>query len=280
MAEIVKLSIIGFGLMGGSIAKALRGSGKYSVTAYDADAAVLKKAEEESLADVYTPDALRAVKDADIVAVCLYPRAAVDFILWNMEAFKPGAVVTDICGVKRLVCDEILPHLRKDVAFVPAHPMAGREKKGFAMSDGGLFKGCNYLIAADEKAPGVEAVKKLALDLGAGRVVFTDPEKHDAYIAYTSQLPHAISCAYVQCMGGRSLIDHAAGSLKDVSRVADINAVMWSELFTENADNLSAECERLAGELLTLGKQIANRDAKALEGYMRTSAEAMEKRNE
>jgi prephenate dehydrogenase len=279
MAE-TNLSVIGFGLMGGSIAKALKRRGKYRVTAYDTDPAVLKKAEGEGLAAVYTSDALQAVKEADIVVVCLYPKAAADFILSNMEAFKPGAVITDICGVKRLVCDEVFPHLRKDVAFVPGHPMAGREKKGLAMSDGSLFDGCNYLVAANENAPGVKTVREFAYDLGAGRVVFTEPEKHDKYIAYTSQLPHAISCAYVRCMEGRPVIDHSAGSLKDVSRVADINAGMWSELFIENADNLARECGRLAEELMEIARYIREGDETALGEYMRTAADAMEKRNE
>lgn len=276
----IKLSVIGFGLMGGSIGKALKGNGNYQVTAYDADENVLEKAKRENAAQHYTTDALTALKDAELIALCLYPALSVKILLKHMDALKSGAIVTDICGVKRYMTEQILPALRKDVSFIPAHPMAGREKKGFAMSDGELFKNCNYLIVKNGcNAKAVEKVTQFALDLGAGNIVYTSPEKHDEYIAFTSQLPHVISCAYVQCMKSRKVADHAAGSMKDVSRVANINAAMWSELFIKNRDYIAKECRNMAQEMLLIAQMIEDGDEKKLASYMQACADAMEKTN-
>lgn len=276
----IKLSVIGFGLMGGSIGKALKSNERYVVTAYDGDESALEKARGENAAKVYTTDALTAVKDADLVILCLYPASSVNFMLQTMHAFKSGAVVTDICGVKRYMAEQILPALRKDVHFIPAHPMAGREKKGFAISDGGLFKNCNYLVVKDGySAEAVKKVTQLAKDLGAGNIVYTSLDKHDEYIAFTSQLPHVISCAYVQCMQGRKVAGHAAGSMKDVSRVANINATMWSELFIKNRDYTAKECRNMAQELLRLAQMMEDGDEDKLASYMQACADAMEKIN-
>lgn len=278
MAVMMHTAVIGCGLMGGSIARALKKTGRYHITVYDRDTAVLQKAQETGAAHDYTACAHTALKEAALVIICLYPKASVDFILQNMAAFKQNTVITDICGVKRYIEQSIVPALRTDISFIPAHPMAGREKKGFAMSDGELFTGCNYLVIPDhynEKA--VETVTRMAKDLGAGKVVFTEARRHDEYIAYTSQLPHAISCAYVNCMNGRPLLDHSAGSLKDVSRVANINAPMWSELFMENADNISQECEHMAAELLKIAKYIKENNGEGLNEYMQHCADTMEK---
>jgi prephenate dehydrogenase len=277
MAVKIKTAIIGCGLMGGSAAKALKNSGRYAVTVYDTDDAVLQKAREEQAADAYTADAHTAIRDAALVVVCLYPQASVDFILQNMSKFSENAVITDICGVKRLMEDAVLPNLRPDLRFIPAHPMAGREKKGFEMSDGGVFTNCNYLIIKNNFDPqAVALVAQMAKDMGAGRIVYTEAKKHDEFIAYTSQLPHAISCAYVNCMEGRPVLDHSAGSLKDVSRVANINASMWSELFIENADHISAECVRMAAELLKISQYIKEKNGAGLAQYMQQCADQME----
>jgi len=204
----------------------------------------------------------------------------VQFIMENMPYFKPGSVVTDICGVKGPVIDGILPFLRPDIDFVPAHPMAGRERAGYQYSDAALFDRCNYLMTplAGNKPQSVELVKRFAGALGAGAIVVTDPKEHDEMIAYTSQLPHALAVAYVLGAAGRNPLPFSAGSYRDVSRVAAINAPMWAELFLANGETLLTEIEGLSKYLSNIGKYIKEGDRQGLEYTLAEAARLKEER--
>jgi prephenate dehydrogenase len=276
----LKVTLVGMGLMGGSFAKALKRGAGASVTAL----ARREEAAREALADGAADHAFTRAEDAlpgaDLTVVCLNPGDAVRFITENMALFKPGSVITDICGVKRPVIEGILPFLRPDVDFVPAHPMAGRERAGYKFSVPELFDKCNYLITPLErnKPENIELIKRIAGALGAGNIVVTDPEEHDSMIAYTSQLPHALAVAYVLLAGGRDPLPFSAGSYRDVSRVAAINAGMWAELFLANGKALLGEIEGLVSFMENISGYIRAGDGQGLENALSAAARAKEER--
>ncbi len=276
----LKITIIGMGLMGGSFAKALkRGTGAV-VTGFGRNMDALQDIVDEGILDHATTDPAEAVRDADLTVVCLNPDVAVRFIADNMPHFKSGSVVTDICGVKQPVIDGIIPHLRPDVGFVPAHPMAGRERAGYQYSVETLFDNCNYIVTplALNSVYHIDMVKRFAGSLGAGTIVLAEPGEHDEMIAFTSQLPHALAVAYVLAAGARDPLPFSAGSYRDVSRVAAINAPMWAELFVENQPALLAEMKALQSVLDELERLLAAGDRQGLTGLLAQAAKTKEER--
>jgi prephenate dehydrogenase len=276
----INLSVIGVGLMGGSILKALKDQDNKpkSIKAFDIDKDILNAVLKKELADVATDDAKEAIKDADLIVISLYPKLGAAFIKDNIAAFKPGCVITDICGVKREVYKEIKDALRSDIHFVGGHPMAGREHKGFSYSTPDLFLGCKYILTGGEKHA-VDLVCQFADILGAGKIVYAQPEKHDELIAYTSQLPHVLSVAYMLCSKNRNVEDFSAGSFRDITRIAMINDEMWSELFLENKDKLSGEIGDLIHGLSQLKSMIDTDNRSDLRQEMRNAAQMREEIN-
>lgn len=269
----LNLTIIGVGLMGGSILKALKSQNNRpkSIIAFDIDKDVLTKVKSKGLADIVTDDAKIALKDADLIVIALYPKLAIEFVKHNADNFKKGSIITDICGVKREIEQGIPDVLPKDVFFVGGHPMAGREHKGFAYSTPDLFLGCKYIITSGEEKP-KQAVKEFADIIGAAKIIMATSETHDELIAYTSQLPHVLSVAYMLCADRRNVEDFSAGSFRDVTRVAMINDEMWSELFLENKDKLLDEIRSLKSGLADLENLIDKGQRDKLRDKMRKAA--------
>jgi prephenate dehydrogenase len=275
------VTVVGAGLMGGSILKTL---GKCDnrpkkITALDIDDEILEKIKKLSLADDATSDAEQALKNADLVIISLYPAQAIRFIRDNAQYLKTGCVVTDICGVKREVMNAIPDLIPDGVSYVGGHPMAGREHMGFDYSTDNLFANCKYIID-DGDAAGKDMVIELAKTLGAGKVVESSALNHDELIAYTSQLPHVLAVAYMLCAGDRNVEEFSAGSFRDVTRVAMINDVMWSELFCENKDMLVKEIAQLRSGLKELEVYIEKCDAEALRKKMKQASQMRENVNE
>ena len=179
--------------------------------------------------------------------------------------------MTDTCGIKREICAH-LPQLAEQFGFtfVGGHPMAGKEQNGFAASDADLFDGASYILVpcgAPQRA--VDTLKALAIELGFGGTVVTTPEHHDTMIAYTSQLPHVLACAYVMSPCCPQHNGFSAGSYRDVSRVSRINEVLWTELFLDNADALTGELDILIDNITRISEAVKQRDADALRGLLR-----------
>ncbi|MEX1377067.1 MAG: prephenate dehydrogenase [Eubacteriales bacterium] len=273
-----KVTVVGAGLMGGSILKSLAKSPDrpVKITALEIDEKVLDKIKSLSLADEATSDAQAALEDADFVIISLYPAQTIKFIKQNIHHIKQGCVVTDICGVKREVMDVIPELIPESIAYVGGHPMAGREHKGFDYSTDNLFTNCRYIIdnSADE---GKELVVEFAKTLGAGKIVESSAANHDEMIAYTSQLPHVLAVAYMLCSKDRNVEEFSAGSFRDVTRVAMINDEMWSELFCENKDMLVGEIAQLRAGLKELEDSIKDCDVENLRNKMKQAAQMREK---
>ncbi len=272
--------IVGLGLMGGSIARALKRAGVKNIWALDKNPDVLAQAKKEGVIERGFEDAKAVLPKADFVVVCLYPELAVAFINQNESRFKSGAIITDICGVKKPVVDRVKIE-RGDIEFVPAHPMAGSERQGYEFSFAELFDGCNYIICPSEKnsAEAVSEVEAFARILGAKKIVTATPAEHDEYIAYTSQIPHALAVAYMHSAKERDILPFAGGSFRDVSRVALINEVMWAELFSQNAHKLADELESLEKEIAKIAQYVKNGQSQELAQYMKHGRKQKEKYN-
>ena len=265
----LRVGVVGLGLIGGSMAKAFHEYTNCSVLGYDSNPAVLEAAEACGAID--RAGGWEDLARLDLLILAIYPQAAVDFIREHGTQIPRSCLVTDTCGIKTQVCAE-LSALAKEFGFrfVGSHPMAGREKVGFAASEASLFRGASYLItpcgASDED---VALLKRTAEALGFGRCVVTTPEKHDRMIAFTSQVPHALACAYVlspQCPDHKGF---SAGSYRDVSRVANINETLWTELFLSNAGPLTAELDTLIENLSAVRDAIHDGDAQRLSSLLR-----------
>lgn len=268
-----KIVVVGLGLIGGSVAKALKLNTDHIVLGMDT--------QEDTLLDACSCGAIDGkaspedLRTADVVYLCIYPESALEFAKENGPALKEGCVLTDACGIKGEICQgmERLRGTGKYV-FVAGHPMAGKELSGFAASDAGIFVGASYLIApcgAPEWA--VDEVASLAKNMGFGRVVMTTPEQHDREIAFTSQLPHVLACSYVMSPRCREHQGFSAGSYRDVSRVANINDVLWSRLFLDNREELLSELDELIKNLSSFRCAIDGEDEERLRQLLRHAAE-------
>lgn len=266
--------VVGLGLIGGSIAKALKQRTGHKVYGVDTH--------EDSLLDACSCGAIDGkagpgeIREADMVYLCVYPEAALAFMEEQGPGLKENCIVTDTCGVKAHFCEEmgkLLPRGR--YVFVAGHPMAGKELSGFAASDPSIFIGASYIIAPCG-APGwaVEQVEKLALAMGFGQIVHTTPEQHDRIIAFTSQVPHVLACAYVLSPRCREHKGFSAGSYRDVSRVANINDALWTRLFLENREALVGELDQLIGDLGRFREAIQNQEEKKLQELLRRAGDA------
>lgn len=268
-----KIVIVGLGLIGGSIAKALKLNTDHQVYGIDIN--------EESLLDACSCGALDGkagpedLRTADMVYLCVYPETALEFVRTYGPQLKEGCILTDTCGIKREICSGI-ERLRENgsYVFVAGHPMAGKEFSGFSASDPGIFAGASYLIApcgAPERA--VQEVADLAVSMGFGRIVMTTPEQHDRVIAFTSQVPHVLACSYVMSPRCREHKGFSAGSYRDVSRVANINDMLWTRLFLDNQDALTEELDELIRNLSLFRDAISQGDGEGLGELLRTAAE-------
>ena len=244
----MKIAIIGLGLIGGSLARAFSQYTEHIVIGYDINPNSINQA----LAEGAISAEAKNVPLADIYFLALSPTATLNYIKENIGKMQKGAIVTDVCGVKQFItenCEKICTE--NGLRFVGGHPMAGREVSGFENSVADLFKNRSYIIAAtpttDDEA--VNTLKELVLKIGISDITVTTPQNHDRMIAFTSQLPHILAGAYMESPTSREHNGYSAGSYHDVSRVASVDENLWSELFLENRDYLTAELKCLIGSL-------------------------------
>lgn len=246
----MKIGIVGLGLIGGSIAKAIKQNTEHEVYGTDLQESIIFKAQLlEAIDGRLTGD---MVGDCDYIILALYPGTTVRYVKEHQNIFKKGAVVIDCCGVKGAVCSEICPiAAEKDFCYVGGHPMAGIEFSGFEHSQKGLFKHASMILTpkTDMTIQDMERLKKFWVSLGFNHVQLSTPEEHDRIIAFTSQLAHVVSSAYIKSPTALEHKGFSAGSYKDLSRVAKLNETMWTELFLLNRENLVNEIDGMIGRL-------------------------------
>ncbi|WP_294773488.1 prephenate dehydrogenase [uncultured Eubacterium sp.] len=260
----MKVLICGLGLIGASLAKTLKKNTTHTVLGWNRTPSVTEKALRDGVID-RTGDIDELMSDADITFVNFYPDAIVPFILEHKNSFKKDSIVTDSCGIKTKICKE-LEHEKLDFYYVGAHPMAGREVGGYDNSQDTLFDKASFIVTPYENTPRnkVDALVGLAQDMKFARTVVTTCEHHDEMIAFTSQIAHVLACSYVLSPLAPMHPGYSAGSYRDVSRVARINAEMWSDLFIDNKDALVREVDDLVSNLMKFKYNIINEDRQAL----------------
>lgn len=260
----MKVLICGLGLIGASLAKTLKKNTTHTVLGWNRTPSVTEKALRDSVID-QTGDIDELMSDADITFVNFYPDAIVPFILEHKNSFKKDSIVTDSCGIKTKICKE-LENEKLNFYYIGAHPMAGREVGGYDNSMDTLFDKASFIVTPYENTPRnkVDALVGLAQDMKFARTVVTTPEHHDEMIAFTSQIAHVLACSYVLSPLAPMHPGYSAGSYRDVSRVARINAEMWSDLFIDNKDALVREVDDLVSNLMKFKYNIINEDRQAL----------------
>lgn len=271
--------IVGLGLIGGSFAKAITNYTDYDVIGIDNNAAVIDNALEEGvIKHEGKPDDLANV---DIVIMCLYPRLTISFMQQYAHLINPNAIVTDACGTKTLVCAQLEALSDKyGFIYVGGHPMAGREKGGFDYSLADLYKGASFIFTPNENklkderySTSFDCLKQLMLQIGFGRITITTPQEHDRIIAYTSQVPHVLACAYMFSPSCEQHSGYSAGSYKDVSRVALINEDLWSDTFLGNRSALIKELDELINNLNLIRDTIEDNNYDELHALLKKGRE-------
>lgn len=270
----MKIAIVGLGLIGGSLARAIKEKTSHTVIGLDLNREVVSFAHSVGAIDVQGQET--DLGEADLTFLCLYPNAVVDFVHRNRERFRPGSLVTDTAGVKSCICD-VLYQETLPFTFIGGHPMAGREVGGFENSIPDLFDGASYIFTPfDPQEPRLVELQNLAKELRFGRTVVTTAKQHDRIIAYTSQIAHVLACAYVLSPCSMEHAGFSAGSFRDVSRVAKINEVLWTQLFLDNKEALTAEIDTLVHNLSDIKEKIVQDDAAGLQELLRQGREIKE----
>lgn len=267
--------IVGLGLMGGSYAKGLKRIG-YHIAAIDKNEDSIKYALENNIIDEgsSTPDA-DLISNADTIIFALYPHVFIQWIKDYQKYFKTGIKITDVTGVKSCVVYEIQSILRDDVEFIPSHPMAGREVYGVQNSDDSIFHNANYIVTPTSKntEEAIEWCKDIGRLLGFRKISILSPEEHDNMIGFVSQLTHVIAVALMDCNDNTHIVDYTGDSFRDLTRIANINENMWSELFLMNKQPLLNQIDSFINEMNTLREMLSNDDKTGLCEKMKLSTQ-------
>lgn len=270
-----KILIVGLGLLGGSYAQSLTRQGYY-VTAITRKQSTIDYAVEHNLITKGSAfvDA-ELIAEADMIVFALYPHVFVDWIKDNGHLITPKTVITDVTGVKSCIVYEIQSMLPEGVEFIAAHPMAGKEKVGVEFADETIFRNANYIVVPTEKnsLDTVELCGDLGETLGFREISVLSPEKHDQMIAFLSQLTHCIAVSLMCACDAPDLERYTGDSFRDLTRIANINDEMWSELFLANRNALLAEMDNYRNSFEKLYQTIKDGDREEMRNMMRLSTE-------
>ncbi|MBO4757502.1 MAG: prephenate dehydrogenase [Bacteroidales bacterium] len=270
-----KILIVGLGLIGGSYAEGLTKAG-FEVGAVTRSRESIDYALSKGIIASGTNEVTREyVSRFDIVVLALYPHVFLSWLEKYQDFIKPGALLTDVTGVKRSVVYKVQEMLRGDLEFVGAHPMAGREVYGVKNADCSIFKGANYIVTPTEAntESAIIACEDLGRALGFGCISHLSPEEHDEMIGFLSQLTHCIAVALMNSKESRHLADFTGDSFRDLTRIARINDGMWSELFLLNRDELLSQMDLFIGKFGELRDALAAGDMEKMREMMRISTE-------
>ena len=264
----MKIVAVGLGLIGGSLCKAIKKHTNHLVGGIDIDRKTVKMALSQNAIDYEAKD----VSEADITIISLFPGTIISYIKENADLFKEGSLVIDTGGNKKMIVDEVTDILaERGVTFIGVHPMAGREFSGFEYSQDNLFDHASFIMTPTEKTPPEEMriIEDLAYSIHFKKVVKASPQDHDRIIAFTSQLAHVVSNAYIKSPTHQEQLGFSAGSFLDLTRVAKLNEDMWTPLFLMNKEPLCFEIDYIIGRLAEYRNAIENEDAETLRRLLR-----------
>lgn len=270
-----KILIVGLGLIGGSYAMALSKKG-YKVSCITKDQKDIDYALDRGMITFGTTELDgELIRSSELIVFALYPTTFIKWIEDNQGLFAPNTVITDVTGVKGSVVDSVQSILRPDVEFIAAHPMAGRERSGVEYSDDEVFKGANYIVTPTERntSSAIELAKRLGEELGFARISELSVAEHDEMIAFLSQLTHCIAVTLMTSNEKEGLEKYTGDSFRDLTRIAKINDLMWSELFLMNKEALLAQMDLFSAEFAKMRSYIAEGNRDEMRKMMRTSTE-------
>ncbi len=258
----MKYLIVGLGLIGGSYASGLKNKG-YEVSAIDIDQSSIDYALENNLIDYgSTTNDIKLINSADFVIFGLYPTLIIEWIKENQQYLKANTLITDVSGVKVAIVEDIKKILRSDVEFIFSHPMAGKAVSGVFNSSHEIFTKANFIITptSDNTQRAIDEITKLAQVLNFRRICTLSIEEHDEMIAFLSQLTHVIAVSLMNTNDSTHLKEYTGDSFKDLTRIADINEHLWSELFLTNKTNLLKHIDLFIDEITHFRDVLANED--------------------
>ena len=264
--------IVGLGLIGGSYAKGLSKKG-YNVFGLDKNIDTINLAYNEQVIKNNNNSIESFFKDIDTVILCLYPDDNVNWLNNNQHLLPSNTLITDVTGVKGKIVSDIKNILRKDLIFIPSHPMAGKEKSGYLYSDEKIFKDANFIITPYDHFDKVDELVKLGNELEFSNIEILTVEEHDDIIGFLSHLTHIIACSLMQAHETDSFIRYTGDSFRDLTRIAKINENLWSELFLANKNVLLKEIKNFKESLSNIEKMLENEDLESLKQSLRVSTE-------
>ena len=270
-----KILIVGLGLLGGSYARVLKRFG-FHISAITKEQSSIDYAINEGIIDEGSTELdEEIIGNADLVIFALYPHVFVEWIENNQKLLKSGAIITDVTGVKRSIVYKIQDILRDDVEFIAAHPMAGREVSGVENSTDKMFQGANYIVTpTDKNTPeAINTCLELGRLLGFSNVTTLSPEEHDEMIGFLSQLTHCIAITLMTCNDRENMEKFTGDSFRDLTRIARINDLMWSELFVANKDALLSQMDMFMDKFKELKTMLETEDIDGMRKMMRHSTE-------
>lgn len=270
-----KILIVGLGLLGGSYARVLKRFG-FHISAITKDQSSIDYAIKEKLIDQGSIELdEKIIGEADLVIFALYPHVFVEWIEKNQHLLKSGSLITDVTGVKGSIVYKIQDMLRDDVEFIAAHPMAGREVSGVENSSDKIFAGANYIVTPTEKntPDAIQTCMELGRLLGFSNVATLSPEEHDEMIGFLSQLTHCIAVTLMTCNDKEHMENFTGDSFRDLTRIARINDLMWSELFVANKEALLDQMNLFMDKFIELKEMLENEDIEGMRKMMRYSTE-------
>lgn len=270
----MKVGIVGLGLIGGSMAKSIKARTGHTVYGIARSEETLMMARMCGAIDAPLTD--ENIPQCDLILVAIRPGAAIEWVRRHAALISKSAVLVDLCGVKRVVVDAIAPIAEQyGFAYIGGHPMAGKERGGFTSSTEDLYVGASMILTPDKRTDMqlLETLKTFFLDLGFAGLTFSDPEEHDRIIAFTSQLAHIVSSAYVKSPEAQRRRGFSAGSFRDMTRVARLDEDMWTELFLADADYLTKELAILIQNLTDYLDVLEAGDAEKLRAMLKDGRE-------
>lgn len=273
----MNIGIVGLGLIGGSIAKALKYNTDNTVYGADIEKSIVLKAKLLGAIDKELDKNM--LGECDMLIIALYPQATLDYICENAALIKKGAVVIDTCGVKAVLCDKLFAVAEQNgFTFIGAHPMAGLHFSGFEHSMPNMFNNASMILVPPKNVDiaVLEQLKNLFSRIGFTVIKTTTAQDHDKKIAYTSQLAHVVSNAYVKSPEAEVHSGFSAGSYLDLTRVAKLNPTMWTELFLCNKENLAAEIDGIIENLQKYSDAIKNSDSEELFQLLKAGSDRKE----
>lgn len=268
----MKIFIVGLGLIGASIAEGLHQKGHH-IQGYDLNDSIMNEAIKLGIIDQHSH--LDHLKDTDLVILALYPKDNISFLEKHQRYLRQGQLLTDVSGTKAWMMEKIEALLPSGVSYTSMHPMAGRETSGFHARSAHLFAHANLVIVKGAKSQENDEtiLRSIAEDLKFGKITVTDAKTHDKLIAFTSQLTHVLAVCLMHADHESKTVDATGDSFRDLTRIAKINEVMWSELFLENKEALIHMIDFFESEIKHVKDLIQSHDQEALKTYLRQAKE-------